>query len=215
MLESDKAKFHEMLDLVFVSLGRPSPDDKVVRFYFSALQRFELEEIREALNRHVVDTDVGQFVPKPADIVRNIAGNTSTQAETAWTKVDTAIRRVGPHRDVCFDDPIIHAVITDMGGWIEMCRVTEKEFPFRHAEFVKRYRGYIGRPPQQYQARLTGTNNAHNARGGFALEAPMLVGDRVQAIEVLRAGSHEKPQIVHQGGDVAENVLKRLAGGGA
>ncbi|NEU24520.1 hypothetical protein G4D57_23100, partial [Vibrio parahaemolyticus] len=47
-----------------------SPSDGALDLIFSALKRYDLGAIKRALTAHVNDTKHGDFVPKPADIVR-------------------------------------------------------------------------------------------------------------------------------------------------
>jgi len=209
MNDNDKRTFDEMLCAIFSMYNKPPPSPELVKMYFSALAEYTIEEIREGLNRHAVDTDQGQYIPKPADIVRNVKGNSESRAETAWGKVDKAIRTVGPHQDVCFDDGLIHSVIVDMGGWIELNKVTMDEYPFKHNEFVKRYRGYITRPPKQIMSHLTGTANGHN-RGVGEILPPMLIGDKQKAAEILHHGVPKKPQVVHMADSIAAGLLEKL-----
>lgn len=214
MDDSDKEDFHKLMDKTFMMYSKPAPATELVAMYFQALIKYQFDEIWEAINRHVVDTDAGQYLPKPADIVRHITGNTSTQAEMAWTKVDNAIRTVGPHQSVCFDDKVIHAVIEDMGGWILLCDVDDKEYPFKHNEFIKRYRGYAVRPPGQVMRRLIGTAESHNSASEFRhlIPNPILVGDKKQALLILESGRDEKRQTIHRVGGLLTSALKKLTG---
>ena len=67
----------------------------------------DLRAVADALNRHAVNPDNGQFLPKPADIVRLINGNTVDRALVAWSTVERAIRSTGPYQSVVFDSPEI------------------------------------------------------------------------------------------------------------
>jgi len=154
---------------------------------FRALQRFELQDITQALTRHINDPDSGQYVPKPADIVRIIDGSKTTRSALAWTQVDKSIRQVGPYYDVCFSDPIIHAVINDMGGWVHINLKTDKEFPFTQNEFETRYRAYAQHGVKQYPKVLIGIANAHNEARHH--KPPVLIGDKDKAALVFAKGS--------------------------
>jgi hypothetical protein len=195
----EKAAFQEMLNRVHMVLGKAEPDNLVVRLYWDTLRNYTLEDVREALNRHLADVDVGMFVPKPADIIRNIQGNTSTQSELAWTKTEKAVRGVGPWQSVTFDDPIIHQVINDMGGWVAMCGISEQELPFKHIEFVKRYRGYINRAPalDQISGKLGGIAAGQNQLTGIRYEEPpVLVGNVQRAAALLTHGGRNQPKLL-------------------
>lgn len=215
MNDCDKHDFHGLLNTTFDYYLKPKPENQNVLMYFLALKRFDLEEIREAIGRHVQDTDAGQWLPKAADIIRNITGNTQTQAELAWTKVDRTIRCIGPHQSVCFDDRIIHAVIEDMGGWISLCAVGSEEYPFKHNEFIKRYRGYSTRPPDQVVSKLVGSNEAVNNSRGYIghIQLPILIGDKKTAMFLLENGREGEKKLFHTPKRLIETVMKKITGG--
>src|SRR6266850_1493447 len=79
--------------------------------WWAAMRPYDLSAVREALGRHCVNPDNGQWMPRPADVVRLTEGSTMDAAMTAWSKVDRAVRHVGCYRSVAFDDPLIHAVL--------------------------------------------------------------------------------------------------------
>ena len=164
----------------------------VVDMYWKGLENYEIPAIRDALNRHMRNPDSGQFMPKIADIAKMLGGTTQDAALQAWAKVDQAVRRVGTYSDVAFDDPLIHRVLTDMGGWISLGQKREDEWPFIAKEFENRYRGYRVRSERpEYPPVLIGISGAHNRNGGFAQDAPMLIGNAVKAQEVMQGGSSQ------------------------
>lgn len=188
MNESDKEQFAQTM----VGIGElyaKSISPQLISLYWEALKRYELDEVVRGLNQHVVDPDSGQFMPKPADVVRQVDGDTNSQALTAWSKVEGAISRVGHWRSVVFDDAIIHAVIEDMGGWTNLCMVTNEEIPYRRNEFEKRYRGYANRGVVDYPKKLMGRADAHNEQQGFPVNQPVMIGDVNHAKLILEGGS--------------------------
>lgn len=210
MTPSDFEEFSALLSITAEQYGK-TMSDGLIKLYWQALAQYDLAAIRAALSAHIRNPDVGQFMPKIADIVRAISGRTEDRALLAWTKVDRAVRTVGSYRDVVFDDPTIHLAIHDMGGWISLCSKTEEEWPFVRNEFVTRYRGYTTtmRAIEQVPA-LTGAANTHNAARGFQrfIEPPALVGDAAGAQQVLALVSGEKPAALSRVGATA------LVGGG-
>ena len=92
----------------------------VVDLYWQGLREYDLDAVRRALWAHARNPDTGQFMPKIADVAKVMQGRTSDQAAVAWSKVDQAVRRVGTYQCVVFDDPVIHRVIADMGGWVHI-----------------------------------------------------------------------------------------------
>lgn len=170
-----------------------------VEIYYNALTRYPLEDVQRAFNAHAADPERGMFMPKPADVVRHLEGTGTARAQAAWTRVYDALRHVGPWQSVVFDDPRIHAVLSDMGGWIALGQLQEKEAPFRAREFETRYRAYLERPPREYPRQLLG-HTAHAAlMAGHPAPAPVLVGDPDAARQVYLAG-----------GDTARPGLTRL-----
>lgn len=188
MQTEDREDFLKMLALVFDNYSK-NLSVEIGEFWWQLMHPFDLDAVRDALNRHCVNPDNGQFCPKPADVVKLIAGGTMDGALIAWSKLDRAMRTVGPYETVVFDDPIIHAVISDMGGWIEFGKCSDDDWPFKAKEFEARYRGYLTRGRlDHYPAKLPGIFDATNSPGGFASVAPTLIGNKSNAILVLNAG---------------------------
>ena len=194
MKDQDLEKFVSLMVGTGEVYGR-EVSDHLNDAYWSALSKYEMEDVTRAFNSHLVNPDSGQFFPKPADIVKFIDGNTQSNALRAWSKVEKAVRHVGPYRTVVFDDALIHAVLVDMGGWIDICNMTDKELPFRRNEFEKRYRGFGINPPEKYSKKLIGISEAScNKLNGtlgktFKLPRPVVIGNTEEARLVYRGGS--------------------------
>lgn len=118
----------------------------------------------------------------------NLKENDAGQALRAWSKVMEAVRRVGVYRTVIFDDPIIHRVIWEMGGWQTICAMQMKDQSFKAREFEKRYTYYLSYPPNAYPRQLVGANIGKN----FSTTLPVLVGDEQRALQVLKNGQEAK-----------------------
>lgn len=76
---------------------------------------------------------------KSVEIMSQVEGDAETRAIQAFAKVESAVRHIGRYSSIGFDDPIIHAVLNDMGGWIQFCNCKEGDIPFKANEFLKRY----------------------------------------------------------------------------
>lgn len=181
--------FRSILQGVYALYGKDL-SQPVMDLWWQAMKPFDLPAFKDAMNRHALDPDRGQFLPKPADVVRLVHGGTQDGALVAWAKVDRAVRSVGTYASVVFDDPIVHAVVTDMGGWIALGQKTEHEWPFVGKQFETRYRGYRMRASAgEYPRVLTGMADADNARQGFKLSEPVLIGNADAAQRVMLGGS--------------------------
>lgn len=157
--------------------------------WWQAMQPYDFEEVVDALNRHCINPDVGQFMPFPADVVRMLQGSSRDAALVAWAKVDRAVRTVGTYRTVVFDDAIIHRVLEDMGGWILLGQKTDKEWPFVANEFSTRYAAFRARSElPSYQKVLLGLIDSHNRQLAMPPQAPILIGDYDKAQRVMNGG---------------------------
>lgn len=193
MRPSDRPEFAKLIAGVYDFYGKTKDlSEFTLGVWWTALNGYELATIRDALGRHAVNPDSGQWLPKPADVVKMLAGSSQDAALVAFTKVENAVQRVGTYSTVAFDDPLIHRVIEDMGGWIPLGRITVDEWPFKRNEFVTRYRAYRARsetPP--YLAKLAGIIDAQNTAAGFpASNEVKLIGDADRARAVLAGGGN-------------------------
>lgn len=212
MRTEDFGKFHEGIVGVMSFYGK-DVSGFALDVWWMALKGYDLAAITEAFNRHLMNPDSGQFAPKPADIVRMLQGSTQDAALTAWAKVDKAVRSIGPYQSVVFDDPLIHAVLHDMGGWIALSQKTEDEWPFVAKEFENRYRGFKSRGiVPEYSGVMVGLGEAHNRKGGFNVEPPMLIGNEQSAKQVMLSGS-DRPSIGFKRASAEVMQLVSLTGG--
>ncbi len=188
-------EFCELLDTVAEQYSKAmTPGLKML--YWQGLYDIDFEAVREALFRHIRNADpAGKFMPKISDIIQMSQGSASDSAMSAWAKVDKAVRHKGTYVDVVFDDPVIHRVIHDMGGWISFGQKNEDEWPFVAREFENRYRGFKQRSEvPDYPTQLIGLTNAYNSSKGFKLDPCVLVGEVDKCRKVL-AGGTNKPLI--------------------
>lgn len=163
MVEEDREEFSRIMGSVYDFWNRELSDSSL-EIWWLALAGYDLEAVRVALTRHMRNPDSGQFLPKPADVVRELGGNTQDASMLAWARVVDAVRSVGPHRSIDFADPMAHQAIVDMGGWAWLCSQTEKEWPFVERRFRDAYRAYLRRGANDAAPTyLPGLVEIHNA----------------------------------------------------
>jgi len=190
MQQQDFDDFVDIIQVVGEQYNKKLSDG-VIALYWQGLQDYELAAVRDALGRHLRNTDNGQFMPKIADIIRMLQGSSQDCAFSAWTKVDKAVRHVGPYESVVFDDPLIHRVLNDMGGWLVLCDKTDDDWPFIAKEFENRYRGFKSRNEKvEYPAKLIGIFEKENSAKGLEFAQPLLIGDATKAQQVLLGGGN-------------------------
>lgn len=196
MTESDKPQLFALIADVMAFYNRDT-SPFALNVWWSACQPFTMEQVRKSMTAHTTDPDRGRFPPLPADMVRVLEGTRADRALIAWGKALDAMQRVGAYSSVVFDDPVIHAVIEDLGGWIKVCRGELGELGYVEHRFCESYRAYASRPvPTEYPAMLVGAHEIQNRTDGRRVAPPVLIGNPERAQEVLRlGGSGPKTQI--------------------
>lgn len=190
MKPSDRSAFAQLITDV-LAYYRQDASRFVLDLWWNACQAFDLEQIRAAIQRHCTDPERGQFAPKVADLARVLQGTTTDRAALAWGKCLEAMGSVGAYTDVVFDDPAIHAVVEDLGGWPKLCRTETKELGYVQHRFCESHRAYAGRGQFDYPRRLMGDRSPDSvyAKSGLPLPKPALVGDAARAKQVYQQGS--------------------------
>jgi hypothetical protein len=197
MTAADRARFAAVLVGCAETWGR-AMSGKAIEVYWQALREAgTIDAIEAAFWRHLRSPDSGQYFPKPADIIRMLDGTSLDASMVAWSKVEKAVRQVGPYASVSFDDPLCNRVLADMGGWILLCQKRDDEWPFVGNEFRARYKGYRSRDEHpEYPARLIGITE-HENKQGATIESLVLIGDKDRAREVFAKGN-EAPALGFQ-----------------
>lgn len=187
MTRDDFMRFAQSLSAMSELYGKPLSEGAIT-LWWQALQRYDIEQIEAAIRGCVEDPEGGQFMPKPADIIKRLDGTATDRSLMAWGKVLDAMQRVGAYSSVVFDDGLIHAAVEDMGGWVKLCRSGVDELPFMQRRFCDTYRAYARRPDVRYPPRLAGEHEAQNALKGHRSGPPAIVGDPSKAQAVQRLG---------------------------
>jgi hypothetical protein len=181
-----------------------------MQVWWQACQSFTLEQVSKALTAHATDPERGQFPPKVADVVRILSGTHTDRAQLAWGKALEAMGTVGAYTDVVFDDPAIHAVVEDLGGWPKVCRTETKELSYLQHRFCEGHKAYTGRGQFEYPRRLMGDRSPdyEYEKKGLALPKPAIVGDVDRARAVYGGGNLAGKTAITYGAAMA--ATKRL-----
>lgn len=132
--------------------------------YWKTLEPFDDQVCESAFKHLLMHT---KFFPKPSEFLEILEGNNQDQAMLAWLKVTRAIRRIGTYQSVRFDDPVIHATIQAMGGWVSLGDVLEKDLPWKQREFERIYAAIAGRPNGDHPEYLPGRCEMENVLTGY------------------------------------------------
>jgi hypothetical protein len=192
MNDQDRFEFQDVWTGAYALYGR-SVTESMLELSFVALEHYSISDVSRGVTAHIRNPDTGQFAPKPADVIKHISGNSQSAGGEAWAKVDLAVRCIGSHRSVVFDDPKIHAAIERLGGWQKLALTSGKEYPFLQNKFLKLYQGFTVQPPATFPRKLIGTCEHENSLTdtfgrGHAGDEPALIGDAEKARQVYQAG---------------------------
>ncbi len=196
MKQIDKKHFVSLMTAMSEIYGKKLSTEWL-EIYWRSLESYDFNEIKQALNVYIVNTDNGQFIPKPADIIKILSGSSADKALFAWNKVLKAIRLVGSYSSIVFDDPVIHLVIDDMGGWILICKTNESELAFVKNDFEKRYKNYLKCRQAKYPKILIGLVDKFNQNNQLHLTKPELFGDKEIALRVYQEKYYQDKDAQH------------------
>jgi hypothetical protein len=191
MRSDDKPVFAAHLTNLLATYGR-GVTVGVIDVWWGVLEPFELGDVSRAFSRYVGDPDQGRYPPVPASIVAQLRPGAKAQSLRAFDVVVKAMAEVGPYRSVVFDDPLIHAVVEDLGGWPHINATwTLEELKFRSQEFCTRYEGYVVDPPAVVQRTL---------RGLETVPSVVLIGDPQRAAAVMNGPVGDRLRVTRPGG---------------
>ncbi len=163
----------------------------ILEIWWKLLQGKSQEDVERSfgiyLNSHT-------RLPVPADIIGLIEGTDEEKAIKALNMVEEAMEKYGAWKSVVFSDPLIHVVIGQTGGWIKVCRLTEKDYVWWAKDFRERYRILLRHPDENREIpeRLPGYADLENRRNGLPESKPVMIGFGVQKESIPVEGRQEK-----------------------
>lgn len=150
--------------------------------WWEACKAFDMEQVRNAMTKHAMDPENGQFAPKPADIVKALQGTKTDRALMAWSTVYRAFSEVGAYASPDFGDNATHAAINDMGGWPKLCHLKLDELPFTQKRFCDLYRMHQAYGNTEHVP-LVGLHALENgARNTGKADAPVRIGNAARKL---------------------------------
>lgn len=179
MNKQDYASFVNVLNSTAEYLGKPNLSEIQISVYWSLLEQISLEDVKRGVTLHLSDPQTGQFMPKAADIRRQLRLGDEESPTAAWGKVIKAIERHGPYRRLAFDDATIHAALEAV-SWYALCHATYEQLAFRQRDFEDAYRANIG--SMHYPAVICALPN--NSKP----EDVIFIGDEANARRVMAIG---------------------------
>lgn len=209
MQESDKREFASVLKATMDVYNKDISTD-VIKIWWMALNQYSIDQVKQGLSRYITSPDYGKYPPKPADVILLMTGTSQDAAFAAWSKVMDAVSRAGSYKSVCFDDPIIHLAIDDIGGWIGLGDSQEKDLPFIQKRFEQSYRNYKTRGDlPDHKRYLIGRCEATNNLQGYRSDPPLLIGNKEKAEQTMSLGT-DKPKIAMSVAQAAVMKLEKI-----
>ena len=111
-----------------------------IRIWSEALADEAINDIENAFSRHLKDPSAGRFLPRPADILRQLHGDDEDKAQIAWGDVLASARRGGGYWPDC--DAATRQAVEALGGWSVVCRSDENNNGFLQRRFLEAFKAY-------------------------------------------------------------------------
>lgn len=194
----DSSRFDGFVELLgeVMSFYRRELTAFTIQTYWAVLGKYPLKQIQRAFSLYAQDVKRGRFAPYPSDILGFLDDGDSNAAQVAWHKVLQAVSRHGSHKSIVFDDPLIHGVLTRMGGWIKFCMsLNEYNESDKEEEFIRKYQSsmIVGNPSLPYPNHLIGRIESYNGEADPEKGELIFVGDEVLAQKVLSGDFGNNP----------------------
>lgn len=200
MTENDRKEFYKWWrDLMRDDYGRDVSVGGLERA-FDVLFRFELDDIRKSVLIHQ-SSESDRYGLRAGNLVTILEGAGEELALQAWQKLITAIERVGSGDDVIFDDPVIHRLVHDEGGWVKLCGLKYDDLEIMKHRFVRVYIQLKNKRVFDYPKMLNGLYNAQNSGktyddgSPYEIAEPRRIGDDEQCRQVYIGGKVEQTRI--------------------
>ena len=135
MSTQSELKFAQIMHVVCEYYGQTKTKE-VLKIYWSILQFYDVEKIKEAIGSHLADPEDGRFFPKAAHILKKLQFSDKKYIEDAWEVIISHVSGDGRYSRHNYSKDIGQA-IQDLGGWGELCRSLRTELPFLFKKFSK------------------------------------------------------------------------------
>lgn len=171
MTQQDKAKLAEMLEYCGGIFNR-EVQRPVIQVFATMLDAYPIQDIAKAFRIHM---ETSEFFPTPAAILKHLKQGGAEMATIAHGQLVRAIATVGGYRSVQFaGDPLIGAVIEDLGGWPRVCRMEETDL---RISFERVYKARANRQEAPQPVVNSGLHALTNAANDCEWpELPVIIG---------------------------------------
>jgi hypothetical protein len=127
--------------------------DLHLQFWLEDLGGFPIEAVERAMVAHRKDPERGQFLPKTADIIRQLQGDSTQRAALAWGEALECARNGGT--GYLRLPPATRAALDSLGGMLALRRADDTQLPFLQRQFIAGHKAVVHR--EDADAMLLGT----------------------------------------------------------
>ena len=166
MIESDKQNFRELM-IGVGELYNKEITIPLLRIYFNTLKVLSIEDVEIGISKHTANTTSGSFMPKPADIIRQIElckPSTDDLAEMAWLQIINKIKTKGAYGKLDLDDKQAMAAAKNLGTWQSLCHTDSDKIQWKKKEFIEIYKTFDKTPTEMLPNNLAGIIELKNNR---------------------------------------------------
>jgi hypothetical protein len=192
---------HEQVLILAEAYGLPISEARQ-QIYVEALMDLDPAKVKAGVGYIIKTRTFAGNLPTVAEIreaVQNSGKPMESRAAIAWDKALYALHHIGTYESVAFDDPIIHHIIVQWGGWTEFGDWNADQTHWKRKDFIALYEAYArsGTLPDPNQ-HLIGLTEYENAKRGFLEKVPQPYRITGNAPGAFIATRQDKPvQITH------------------
>ena len=134
MRDDDKKAFAEMMAAGCAVYDRKPMEKAALQMYWQLLTRFEIADVQAAMQRHM---ERSEWFPKPADLIKQITGESGKNAITLWTRIISNLERGNYDLDQ-FDGKARNA-LQAIGGMKQLGLTSYDVLDFKRKAFIEAY----------------------------------------------------------------------------
>lgn len=158
MTESDKQGFR-MLMVGIGELYSKEITKPLLQIYYGSLINYTLDQVSLGISKHAADPKHGTFMPKPADIIRQIEADKPSpeaRAELAWMTIEKKMSSIGAYGSLKLDDLQALAAVKSIGSWRDLCHTDISKLAWKRKEFIEAYKNFENTPLEALPSHLAG-----------------------------------------------------------
>lgn len=190
MTDAEEKRFTTLIRALVESFGAKYTDGMLMG-YRLGLDGIPLEDIERGVQRALKEC---KFMPKPVEL-RDMSGVTplAVKAALAWTAVKKAVHSLSAYGSPDFEDPVVNAVIRNMGGWVQFCGRDSDTFEtFTRKDFERLFVLFAPNGVSQAAGQhLVGIHSSERPKlvpVGYEVQRALPTNGQRQAIEGFVAG---------------------------